>query len=88
MARAKIRAFLDTNVIFSGLYSAKGAPEAIIDYYAQGYFTTVVSRQMLDELIGTLKDKLPEALPTLRSLLVNMSPEVVADPRCKLPGVL
>ncbi|MBN1369690.1 MAG: putative toxin-antitoxin system toxin component, PIN family [Dehalococcoidaceae bacterium] len=79
-AKPELRVFLDTNVIFSGLYSAKGAPGTILDHYVQGKFKVVVSRQVLDELVYTLKQKLPHALPALRTFLINMPPEVTPDP--------
>jgi len=80
-AKPELRVFLDTNVIFSGLYSDKGAPGAILDYFLQGKFRVVVSRQVLDELVAVMKQKLPEALPALRALLINMPPEVTPSPQ-------
>jgi putative PIN family toxin of toxin-antitoxin system len=79
-AKPELRVFLDTNVIFSGLYSAQSSPGIIIDYYVQGKLKVVVSRQVIDELVRTLKEKLPEALPALRTMLLSMPPEVVANP--------
>lgn len=43
----------------------------------------VVSQQVLEEVIRTLKEKLPEALPALKRLLVSIPPEVQADPTPK-----
>jgi len=80
-AKPELRVFLDTNVIFSGLYSAKGSPGVIFDHFVQGKFRVVVSRQVLDELVHTLKQKLPQALPALRTLLINMPPEVTPNPQ-------
>ena len=41
----------------------------------------VVSQQVLEEVIRTIKEKLPEVLPALRRLLVSTPPEVRADPK-------
>lgn len=88
----KPRVFLDSNVIFSGLYSSKGAPGKILELFIKGEIEVVVSQQVLDEVVRTVKDKLPEALPALNTLLVNTPPEVVPAPEIekikKWPGVL
>jgi putative PIN family toxin of toxin-antitoxin system len=78
--KLKPRVFLDTNVIFSGLYSSQGAPGVILKYFIEGRIRVVVSQQVLEEVIRTIKEKLPEALPALNKFLVNSSPEVGADP--------
>lgn len=80
MPKPEIRVFLDTNVIFSGLYSLQGAPGIILRHFIEGRVRVVVSQQVLDEVIRTIKEKLPEALPALKRLLVNAPPEVRADP--------
>jgi len=78
--KPKPRVFLDTNVIFSGLYSSKGAPGILLELFVKGEINVVVSQQVLEEVVRTIKEKLPEALPALRRLLVNMPPEVMPDP--------
>jgi len=40
----------------------------------------VVSQQVLDEVVRSIRDKLPQALPALRKLLVSTPPQVVRDP--------
>ena len=80
MSKPKPRVFLDSNVIFSGLYSAQGVPGRILEYFIKGNIGVVVSPQVLEEVIRTIKAKLPEALPVLRRLLLNIPPEVRADP--------
>jgi predicted nucleic acid-binding protein len=40
----------------------------------------VISRQILDEVVGTFKKKLPQALPALNAFLLNSPLEVVSDP--------
>jgi len=78
--KPEMRVFLDTNVIFSGLYSSHGAPGAILRHFVEGHIRVVVSQQVLEEVIRTVKDKLPETLPALKRLLVNAPPEVGSDP--------
>lgn len=74
------RVFLDTNVIFSGLYADSGPPAQILRLHAAGSIRIVISRQVLAELVRTLRRKLPAALPALRTYLLNAPPEVAADP--------
>jgi putative PIN family toxin of toxin-antitoxin system len=78
--RPKLRVFLDINVIFSGLYSARGPAGIIMDRFIDGEFAVVISQQVLEELVRTIKEKLPAALPALRKLLGNISLEIVKDP--------
>src|SRR3972149_10898516 len=84
VSKPKLRVFLDSNVIFSGLYSPRGAPGAILEHFIRGNISVVISQQVLEEVIRTLKEKLPEALPALRRLLVNVPPEVAADPKVEV----
>jgi predicted nucleic acid-binding protein len=44
MAKAKPRPFVDTNVLFSGLYSPSGAPATILERHVRGDLTMVISR--------------------------------------------
>ena len=85
MPKSKTRVFLDSNVIFSGLYSPEGAPGIILEHFVRGSISVVVSRQVLEEVIRTFKEKLPDSLPALRRLLVNTPPEVAAAP--ELPDI-
>ena len=78
--RHRPRVFLDSNVIFSGLYSPDGAPGIILEHFVKGSISVVVSQQVLEEVVRTVRAKLPDALPALRRLLVSIPPEVVADP--------
>lgn len=80
MLEPKLRVFLDSNVIFSGLYSSERAPGKILEYFISGRLNVVISRQVLEEVVRVIKEKLPEALPLLRDLLFSASPEIVADP--------
>jgi putative PIN family toxin of toxin-antitoxin system len=81
MAREnKFRVFLDTNVIFSGLYSHHGAPGVILDCIYDGKKNIVISKLVLEELIRTINDKLPIAVSTLRAFLTSVPLEIQIDP--------
>jgi len=80
VGKARIRAFLDSNVIFSGLYSGGGPPGAVIEQAVEGRFTMVISRQVLDEVVRTIAEKLPDAVPNLWILLTNTPIEICRDP--------
>jgi putative PIN family toxin of toxin-antitoxin system len=75
-----MRVFLDSNVIFSGLYSSGGAPAEILQLSVRGEFRIVISRLVLDEIISVVQRKAPGALPALRELLVNAELDIYDDP--------
>ena len=79
-AKPKLRVFLDTNVIFSGLYSSEGPAGIILEHFINGKLLVVISQQVLEEVIGTIKEKLPESLPALRRLLLSVTLEIVKNP--------
>lgn len=74
------RIFLDTNVIFSGLYSSVGSPARIIDLLVDGRLEVVISQQVLEEVVRAFKQKLPSKLVALSTLLVNSRLEIRKDP--------
>ncbi|MBU1670697.1 MAG: putative toxin-antitoxin system toxin component, PIN family [Actinobacteria bacterium] len=74
-----VKVFLDSSVIFSGLHSKHGPPAAILDRVAKGEIVAVISRRVLDEVIRTVRKKLPDALPPLNSYLRSSAFEVVED---------
>lgn len=78
--KPKIRVFLDSNAIFSGLRSGEGPPGTILERAAEGKFRMVISRQVLDEVVRTIAEKLPDALPYLWIFLTNIPIEVCRDP--------
>lgn len=77
--KSRLRVFLDSNVIVSGLYSSGGAPGVILGKAISGKFQAVISQQVLDEVIKTARRKLPQILPALSKLLVNLSPEIIKN---------
>ncbi len=76
-----MRIFLDSNVLFSGLYSGAGAPGLIVDRIAAGDLTLVVSREVLDEVVRVLREKLPDSIGLFRTLLMSARIEIVASPK-------
>jgi putative PIN family toxin of toxin-antitoxin system len=49
-----MRIVLDTNVVISGFLSRGGPPATLIDLWAEGRVTVVVSQPLLEEYIGVL----------------------------------
>lgn len=76
----KLRVFLDTNVIFSAVYSSKGAPNAILEAYVEGKIEIVISRQVLEETILNIQRKKPDLLPNLYFFLQQAPFEIQPDP--------
>jgi len=50
-----MKAVLDTNVVIAGILSPKGPPAAIIDLWAEGKITVVVSPPIIREYLGVLQ---------------------------------
>jgi len=80
---SKPRVFLDSNVIFSGLHSPEGAPGEILTLFIRGEIVVVVSPQVLEEAVRTLKTKLHTALPLFKTMLLSVPPIVATDPSPK-----
>jgi putative PIN family toxin of toxin-antitoxin system len=55
MARKKFRIILDTNVLYSGLYSSQGASFKILEAIDEGKLQTVLSTTLLFEYEDILK---------------------------------
>lgn len=77
----KLRVFLDSNIVFSGLYSSLGPPGLIMQRHVEGRLTAVISRQVLHEVVRTITERLPRALPALKTFLESAPPEICADAR-------
>jgi len=77
------RVFLDSNVIISGLLSAKGAPRIILDllclHLPQLHGMTGAYNMM--EIERNLGRKLPAALPVFQEYLPRMNLEIVPLPK-------
>ncbi len=79
-SRPPLRVFLDTNVLFSGAYSASGSPRRLLDGAARGQFQPVVSRTVLDELVRNLRNKATRALPVWEKIFRDVSFEIAGEP--------
>ena len=80
MSEAAPRVFLDTNVLFSGVYSRSGAPGRLLDAAAAAKYAAVISSAVIDELIRNLQRKSPAGLESLAAFLADVSPIIVANP--------
>jgi predicted nucleic acid-binding protein len=73
-----IRVFLDTNIIFSGLYSRQGPPGQILDAVVAGHIRAVTAPYALRELARNLARKKPEVRGESEIVLQHF--EVRPDP--------
>ena len=82
---SKIRIFLDTSVIFAGIWSAKGGGRMLLRLGEAGAISLVTSRLAIQELEGALRNKAPQSLGALALLLdrsdITVVGELVADNR-------
>ncbi|MDQ0285599.1 putative PIN family toxin of toxin-antitoxin system [Desulfofundulus luciae] len=49
-----MRVVLDTNVIISGIFVPNGPPGMIVDFWAKGKLTVVISQSLLEEYLEVL----------------------------------
>lgn len=82
MKRKEVRIFLDSNVLFSGLFSDKGPPRLILDVLGLGLPTLIglTGRYNLIEIERNLEKKLPAALPVFQAYLMKLKMEMVPLP--------
>lgn len=80
MATAPKRPFIDTNILFSGFYNPSNPPGRLLTAHAEGRITIVLSSQILEELVRTIRAKKPDLLPALQRFLTAVPPELCADP--------
>lgn len=74
------KVFLDASVIIAGVASRTGASRAVLNLAEIGLIQAVVSRQVLDEVERNIRQKIPQVLPTLGTLLTHISWEIQEDP--------
>ena len=82
MEKRRLRVFLDSNVIISGLFSDKGAPRVILDILTLDLpvLTAVTGAYNVAEVEKNLTAKLPAALSLFRSCLKAIKFEIVPLP--------
>jgi uncharacterized protein len=76
----KLLVFLDSNVLFSALYSTKGSTVSILNLFIAGKFKAVISQQVLEEVARNMKAKLPQTLPAFQDFLLDNPPIIVKNP--------
>jgi predicted nucleic acid-binding protein len=94
MEERRLRIFLDSNVILSGLFSDKGPPRVILDLLCIGLpmLAGLTGRYNLMEIERNLNKKLPEALPVYHKYFSALDLEIIPLPLPKeikkLAGVI
>jgi predicted nucleic acid-binding protein len=78
--KSETRIFLDSNAIFAAFCLPDEPASVILDRFLNGELTIVVSQQILEEVIQTVKEKLPDALPIFETFFVSFPPEIVKNP--------
>jgi len=77
---ARISVFLDTSVLFAGIWSSEGGARMILRLGEAGAIRLLVAPQVLDEIEGALRRKAPDMLGLLALLLNRSGIEVVPVP--------
>ena len=80
MPSPKLRVFLDTNVLFSALYSTTGPAAYILNNFIAGKLSVVISQQVLEEAVRNMKAKLPQTVPAFQRFLLDNPPVIVKNP--------
>ncbi|MFV2045187.1 MAG: PIN domain-containing protein [Anaerolineales bacterium] len=76
----RIRIFLDTSVIFAGIWSSKGGGRMLLRLGEAGAISLVTSRLPIQELEGALRNRAPQSLGALALLLDGSDIAVVGEP--------
>jgi len=86
MEKRRIKVFLDSNVILSGLFSDKGAPRIILDLVCLGLpmLTCATGKYNIVEIERNLMKKMPDALPVYRKYLPLLNLEVIPLPSSEM----
>jgi putative PIN family toxin of toxin-antitoxin system len=75
-----LKVFLDTSVLFSAVYSERGAARDLIRLAIQGQVSICISQLVLQETERNIQKKVPEKLETYRTLMSLLEVTVVDDP--------
>lgn len=83
MAKKAVRAFLDSNVILSGLISEKGAPRIILDLLTLKlpFLVGCTGRFNLMEIERTIKKRMPGLLAVYRKYLPLLHLKIIPLPQ-------
>jgi predicted nucleic acid-binding protein len=75
-----LRVFLDTNVIYSGLYTPRGTTGGVLQLATAGAFVPVISGHVIRELVNNLTRRAAPVLLRAESFFRNAAIEVVGRP--------
>lgn len=78
-----LQVFIDTNVWFSAFYK-EGTCSKLLRLLEQSSHEIIISELVLEEIIHTIKQKIPEVLPLVIQYIDVIKPTVVKDPEKKL----
>lgn len=75
------RIVLDSNVIFSGIYTKTGNPGTILDLVAKGEVILILSEFIIDEVFNTLsRHQMSESIIWFRTFISQASIEIIQIP--------
>lgn len=85
MAKKRFKAFLDSNIIISGLFSDKGSPRIILDILSLDLpvLSAVTGEYNIIEIERNLSKKMPGVLPVYRKYFKAINLEVIPLPSYK-----
>src|SRR6185436_4538305 len=75
-----LRVFLDTNVIYSGLYTPRGTTGEVLQLASAGAFRPVISGHGIGELVNNMVRKAPKALLGAEAFFRDAVIEAVGPP--------
>lgn len=76
----RIKVFVDTSVLISGLASSAGALGAVLDLCEAEVIQMVISRQVIVEADRNFLTKLPRLLNRFRQFIHDLKPLMIDDP--------
>lgn len=85
MARKRLKVFLDSNVIISGLFSDKGAPRIILDILSLDLpmLAGATGEYNIIEIERSLSNKMPDVMPVYRKYLRILNLDVIPLPSAR-----
>jgi predicted nucleic acid-binding protein len=85
MAKRKVKVFLGSHVIISGLISDKAAARLILDLlcYELPFMQAATGQYNLEEIVRTITRKLPAARPVFHDFMSRLKIEVIPLPERK-----
>lgn len=78
--RYSLRPFVDTSVLLAAFCDAGCPSSELLVQQTRGELAIVISRQVLEELVTTVRVLMPEVLPNLQAFMLSAAPEICPDP--------